>query len=127
MASLMRLKAHGLVKLEVLIALRLLLVQQVRKVGCERHVPVVGNRVERKLGMGLHHKVLLALNRRVELWSHVVRGRRLALVWDEADALIDLILLAVKSRRSDGTAIVRHLLAVDELGVLGRLEGCRRL
>jgi hypothetical protein len=71
----MRLKAHGLVKLEVLVALRLL-VQQVRKVGRERHVPVVGNWVERKLRMGLHHKVLLALNRRVELRSHVVRSRR---------------------------------------------------
>lgn len=62
----MGLEVHGLIKLEVLVALRLL-VQQVRKVGREllrgkAHVCVVGNRVEAKLGVWLHHEVLLALD-----------------------------------------------------------------
>lgn len=82
---------------------------------------VVGNGVEAKLGVRLHHEVLLALDRRVELRAHVMRRWRLALIRDEAHVLIDLflLLLAGESWRSHGAAIVGHLLAVDELAVLG--------
>ena len=55
-----------------------------------------------------------------------MRCWRLTLIRDEAHVLIDLFLLAGESWRSYGATIVGHLLAVDELAVLGLLEDSGR-
>ena len=55
-----------------------------------------------------------------------MRCWRLTLIRDEAHVLIDLFLLAGESWRSHGATIVGHLLAVDELAVLGLLEDSGR-